>query len=71
MNKMHFIPHPPVLMGPDKTACGMEGYHHQGDEYDTATCDRFAAKLDDWKGVTCKRCLRSRQKIECLTVSKS
>lgn len=42
------------------TLCGREGTLDWGDEYDTATDERFEAVADN-KRVTCRACRRSRR----------
>lgn len=44
-----------------KTACGIDcrPCSNSSSEYDTAIGGRIKAKYREWKGVTCKRCLRN------------
>lgn len=66
MNKVHYIHEPPNYMAFDRTACGLAGQYEPdtAGEYSTVAGDRFEARLQDWRGVTCKRCLRARAALE-------
>lgn len=60
MNKVHKIGSQDRY-GWQQTVCGMFGMQERNldNEYSTEQGNRFEARYEDWKGVTCKRCLRN------------
>lgn len=57
---IHYM-NPGNTLGWQKTACGIEcrPCGDVSDEYDTLVGNRIEAKYRNWKGVTCRRCLRN------------
>ena len=60
MARIHII-RPASLATPEGTLratyCGMKGFFHMADEYDTVNGDRFEAP-EKSAGATCQRCVR-------------